>query len=56
MALTIRDAPAMRARRSWSWSSAEYRIEIHLGGSVRLTLRELDAALRHAQELLAALP
>jgi len=22
MALTIRDAPAMRAPRSWSWSSA----------------------------------
>ena len=34
----------------------EYQIEIHLGQPVGLTLRELDAALRHAQELLAALP
>jgi DNA-binding IclR family transcriptional regulator len=34
----------------------EYQIEIHLGGSVGLTLPELEAALRHAQELLAALP
>jgi hypothetical protein len=34
----------------------EYQIEIHLGGSVELTLPELEAALRHAQELLAALP
>ena len=34
----------------------EYQIEIHLGRSVGLTLGELDAALRHAQELLAALP
>lgn len=33
----------------------EYQIEIHLGRSVGLTLGELDAALRHAQELLAAL-
>ena len=37
----------------------EYQIEIHLGrsvGSVGLTLGELDAALRHAQGLLTALP
>jgi DNA-binding IclR family transcriptional regulator len=34
----------------------EYQIEIHLGGSVGLTLAELDGALRHAQGLLAALP
>ena len=34
----------------------EYQIEIHLGRSAGLTLGELDAALRHAQELLAALP
>lgn len=33
----------------------EYQIEIHLGGSVGLTLAELDAALRHAQGLLTAL-
>jgi hypothetical protein len=33
----------------------EYQIEIHLGRSVGLKLGELDAALRHAQELLAAL-
>jgi DNA-binding IclR family transcriptional regulator len=34
----------------------EYQIEIHLGRSAGLTLGQLDAALRHAQELLAALP
>jgi DNA-binding IclR family transcriptional regulator len=34
----------------------EYQIEIHLGRSAGLTLGELDAALRYAQELLAALP
>jgi len=34
----------------------EYQIEIHLGRSVGLTLGELDAALRHAQGLLTALP
>ncbi len=34
----------------------EYQIEIHLGGSVGLTVGELDAALRHAQGLLTALP
>jgi DNA-binding IclR family transcriptional regulator len=34
----------------------DYQIEIHLGRSAGLTLGELDAALRHAQELLAALP
>ena len=34
----------------------EYQIEIHLGRSAGLTLGELDAALRHAQQLLAALP
>jgi hypothetical protein len=33
----------------------EYQIEIHLGRSVGLKLGEFDAALRHAQELLAAL-
>jgi DNA-binding IclR family transcriptional regulator len=32
----------------------EYQIEIHLGGSAGLTLSALDAALRHAQGLLAA--
>ncbi|OCB31599.1 transcriptional regulator [Mycobacterium malmoense] len=32
----------------------EYQIEIHLGRPARLTLPELDAALRHAQGLLAA--
>lgn len=32
----------------------EYQIEIHLGRSDALTLPELDAALRHAQGLLAA--
>jgi DNA-binding IclR family transcriptional regulator len=32
----------------------EYQIEIHLGRSAGLTLAALDAALRHAQELLAA--
>ena len=32
----------------------EYQIEIHLGRSTRLTLPDLDAALRHAQGLLAA--
>ena len=111
IALTIRDAPAMRAPRSWSWLASvlasleptaevsrqlttlmtmvtlqsvtdaletelastefvvlpifgqdgqpEYQIEIHLGRSVwsvGLTLGELDAALRHAQGLLTALP
>jgi DNA-binding IclR family transcriptional regulator len=34
----------------------EYQIEIHLGRSVDLSLPELEAALRHAQGLLAALP
>jgi DNA-binding IclR family transcriptional regulator len=34
----------------------EYQIEIHLGRSTGLRLGELDGALRHAQELLAALP
>ena len=34
----------------------EYQIEIHLGRSAGLTLGGLEAALRHAQELLAALP
>jgi DNA-binding IclR family transcriptional regulator len=34
----------------------EYQIEIHLGGTISLTLAELDAALRHAQGLLTALP
>lgn len=34
----------------------EYQIEIHLGGSVEVTLAELDAVLRHAQGLLAPLP
>ena len=34
----------------------EYQIEIHLGRSAGLTLKALDAALHHAQELLAALP
>ena len=33
----------------------EYQIEIHLGRSVGLSLGELDAALRHAQGLLATL-
>ncbi|OCB40555.1 transcriptional regulator [Mycobacterium malmoense] len=32
----------------------EYQIEIHLGRPARLTLPELDAALRHTQGLLAA--
>jgi DNA-binding IclR family transcriptional regulator len=32
----------------------EYQIEIHLGGAPGLTLAELDAALRHAQQLLTA--
>lgn len=32
----------------------EYQIEIHLGHAAGLTLPELDAALRHAQGLLAA--
>ncbi|MGD1172351.1 MarR family transcriptional regulator [Mycobacterium seoulense] len=32
----------------------EYQIEVHLGRSAGLTLPELDAALRHAQGLLAA--
>ena len=32
----------------------EYQIEIHLGHATGLTLAELDAALRHAQGLLAA--
>lgn len=32
----------------------EYQIEIHLGHATGLTLPELDAALRHAQGLLAA--
>lgn len=31
----------------------EYQIEIHLGGPDELTLADLDAALRHAQTLLA---
>lgn len=31
----------------------EYQIELHVGHSVGLTLSELDAALRHAQNLLA---
>jgi DNA-binding IclR family transcriptional regulator len=31
----------------------EYQIEIHLGGRDELTLSDLDAALRHAQTLLA---
>jgi hypothetical protein len=35
---------------------AEYQIEIHLARSTGLRLGELDGALRHAQELLAALP
>ena len=30
----------------------EYQIEIHLGGRDKLTLQDLDAALRHAQTLL----
>ncbi|MDT5140132.1 MAG: hypothetical protein QOD58_4394 [Mycobacterium sp.] len=30
----------------------EYQIEIHLGGTVDLTLTQLEAALRHAQQLL----
>jgi hypothetical protein len=34
----------------------EYQIEIHLGRAAGLTLGDLDAALRHAQGLLAALP
>jgi hypothetical protein len=34
----------------------EYQIEIHLGRWAGLTLEELDAALRHAQEMLSALP
>ncbi len=34
----------------------EYQIEIHLGRSAGLTLGELDDALRHTQQLLAALP
>ncbi|QNI09227.1 MarR family transcriptional regulator [Mycobacterium kubicae] len=34
----------------------EYQIEIHLGGSVEVTLAELDAVLRHAQGLLTPLP
>ena len=33
----------------------EYQIEIHLGRSARLSLPELDAALRHAQRLLTPL-
>ena len=33
----------------------EYQIEIHLGGTAGLTLPKLDAALRHAQQLLTAL-
>lgn len=32
----------------------EYQIEIHLGHATGLTLPELDAALRHAQQLLTA--
>ncbi|OBJ77410.1 transcriptional regulator [Mycobacterium gordonae] len=32
----------------------EYQIEIHLGGAPGLTLAELDAVLRHAQQLLTA--
>ncbi|OBJ57377.1 MarR family transcriptional regulator [Mycobacterium sp. 1423905.2] len=34
----------------------EYQIEIHLGGAVEVSLSELDAVLRHAQELLTPLP
>jgi DNA-binding IclR family transcriptional regulator len=34
----------------------EFQIEIHLGRSAGLSLAELDAALRHAQGLLTALP
>lgn len=34
----------------------EYQIEIHLGGSVEVTLAELDAVLRHAQGMLTPLP
>ena len=34
----------------------EYQIEIHLGRAAGLTFGDLDAALRHAQGLLAALP
>jgi DNA-binding IclR family transcriptional regulator len=34
----------------------EYQIEIHLGRPLDLSLSELDAALRYAQGLLAALP
>lgn len=33
-------------------SQPEYQIEIHLGGRSRLTLPDLEAALRHAQALL----
>ena len=33
-------------------SQPEYQIEIHLGGRGDLDLADLDAALRHAQELL----
>jgi hypothetical protein len=32
----------------------EYQIEIHLGGAVDLTLAQLEAALRHAQQLLTS--
>ncbi len=34
----------------------EYQIEVHLGRPVDLQVSELEAALRHAQDLLAALP
>jgi DNA-binding IclR family transcriptional regulator len=34
----------------------EYQIEIHLGGSVDVSLAGLDAALTHAQAMLGALP
>jgi DNA-binding IclR family transcriptional regulator len=41
-------------RRGRSEAQPEYQIEIHLGRSAGLTLATLDAALRHAQGLLAA--
>jgi hypothetical protein len=34
----------------------EYQIEIHLGGTISLTLAELDAVLRQAPGRLTALP
>jgi DNA-binding IclR family transcriptional regulator len=37
-------------------SQPDYQIEIHLGRPIHLPLPELDAALRHAQGLLATLP